>query len=63
MLVLGRKRGERIMLGEGIVITVVSVQGERVKLGIEAPLEMPVHREEIHQRIGAGNPKHEPAIR
>jgi carbon storage regulator len=54
MLVLSRKRGERIMLGEGITITVVSVQGERVKLGISAPVEVPIHREEIHQQVHAG---------
>ena len=60
MLVLSRKRGERIILGDGITITVVSVQGERVKLGIEAPVEVPIHREEIHQQIHANNPVFEP---
>jgi carbon storage regulator len=57
MLVLSRKLGERIMLGEGITITVVSVRGERVKLGITAPAELPIHREEIHQRIHGGSPE------
>lgn len=62
MLILGRKPGERIMLGEGVTITVVSVKGERVKLGIEAPPELPVHREEVHRRIHANDQKHEPAV-
>jgi len=62
MLILGRKTGERIMLGEGVTITVVSVQGERVKLGIEAPPELPVHREEVHRRIHAGQERRESAV-
>lgn len=52
MLVLGRKRGEAITIGDGITITVLSVQGDRVKIGITAPAEVPVHREELYQRIG-----------
>ena len=51
MLVLSRKRGEVITIGNGVTITVLSVQGERVKIGITAPAEVPVHRQEIHERI------------
>ena len=51
MLVLSRKRGEVITIGNGVTITVLAVQGERVKIGIEAPAEVPVHRQEIHKRI------------
>lgn len=47
MLVLGRKAGERILIGEDVVVTVVAVGGERVKLGIEAPRETRVWRGEL----------------
>ena len=51
MLVLSRHRDERIMIGDKIVITVVEVRGDRVRLGIEAPREITVHREEIYNAI------------
>jgi carbon storage regulator len=47
MLVLSRKRDERIVIGDNIVITIVDVRGDKVRLGIEAPPEIPVHRQEI----------------
>ena len=47
MLVLSRKRDERIVIGDSIVITVVEVRGDKVRLGIEAPAEVPVHRQEV----------------
>jgi carbon storage regulator len=47
MLVLSRKRDERIVIGDNIVITVVEVRGDKVRLGIEAPTEVPVHRQEV----------------
>ena len=47
MLVLTRKAGQRIVIGDGLVITVVSVQGGTVRLGIEAETKVPVYREEI----------------
>ena len=49
MLVLSRKRGEAIVIGNGITIAVLAVDGERVKLGVVAPVEVPVHREEVYQ--------------
>ena len=52
MLVLSRKRGEAIVIDGGIKITILAVDGDRVKLGIVAPLEVPVHRAEVCQRIG-----------
>lgn len=52
MLVLSRKRNEAIVIGNGITVTVLAVDGDRVKLGIVAPAEVPVHREEVYQRIG-----------
>ncbi len=51
MLVLSRKRGERIVLGEHVTVTVLDVQGSRVRLGITAPDEMPIRREEILWRM------------
>jgi carbon storage regulator len=51
MLVLSRKRGERIVIGGSIEVTVVTIRGTRVRLAIDAPLEVRVHRGEIHQRL------------
>jgi carbon storage regulator len=50
MLVLSRKECERIRLGDSIVVTVVRVAGDRVRLGIEAPRDMVVLREEVEAR-------------
>ncbi len=47
MLVLSRKRDERIVIGDNIVITIVEVRGDKVRLGIDAPAEVPVHRQEV----------------
>ena len=47
MLVLSRKRGERIVIGPDIELIVVAIRGERVQLGIHAPKEVAIHREEI----------------
>jgi carbon storage regulator len=52
MLVLSRKRNETLVIGNGITVTVLAVDGDRVKLGIVAPSEVPVHREEVYERIG-----------
>ncbi len=51
MLILTRKVGESILIGNDISITILSVRGNQVKLGVEAPKEVSVHREEIYQRI------------
>ena len=51
MLVLTRTPGKRIVVGDDIIITVVDIQGDRVKLGVSCPREIPVHREEVYQRI------------
>jgi carbon storage regulator len=53
MLVLTRREDEAITIGDSIVITVLSVDGDRVKLGIAAPREMPIMRGEIYQAIKA----------
>lgn len=51
MLVLSRKLDERIWIGENICITVVDIRGDKVRLGIDAPREVPVHRAEIKEAI------------
>jgi carbon storage regulator len=51
ILVLSRNEGQRIMIGENIVITLVSIHGDKVRLGIDAPPEVSVHREEIWNAI------------
>lgn len=55
MLVLSRKTGEAIVLGEGIEIKVVDIKGDRVKLAISAPREVGVWRKEIYEAIVATN--------
>jgi carbon storage regulator len=51
MLILSRKVDEVIMIGDDIILIVLEVDGERVKLGIDAPLEVSVHRREVYEAI------------
>ena len=51
MLVLSRKKNEKIVIDENIVITIVEVRGDKVRLGIEAPREVPIHRSEVYDAI------------
>jgi carbon storage regulator len=51
MLVLSRKRNEVIMIGDDIKITVLEIRGDKVRLGITAPANVPVHRLEVYQAI------------
>ena len=51
MLVLSRGVGERIQVGESVFITIVRIQSDKVRIGIEAPPDVSVHREEIYQKI------------
>lgn len=51
MLVLSRHRDESIMIGDNIVITIIEIRGDKVRLGIEAPVEVPVHRQEVYEAI------------
>ena len=51
MLVLSRQKDESIMIGDDVEITIVDVRGDKVRLGITAPKEIPVHRMEVYEAI------------
>ena len=51
MLILTRRVGEKLVIGENVTITVLGVKGNQIRIGIDAPPEVQVHREEIFQRI------------
>jgi carbon storage regulator len=55
MLVLSRQRDESIMIGDNIVVTIVDIRGDKVRLGIDAPTEIPVHRQEVYEAIQREN--------
>ncbi len=57
MLVLSRHIDESIMIGDDVVITVVDIRGDKVRLGIEAPQSIPVHRQEVYEAIKRENQK------
>ncbi len=51
MLVLSRQKDESIIIGDNVEVTIVDVRGDKVRLGISAPREIPVHRKEIYEAI------------
>lgn len=51
MLILTRRAGETLVIGDGIEITVLGTKGNQVRLGVKAPRDVPVHRAEIYERI------------
>ncbi len=55
MLVLSRQRDESIIIGDNIVVTIVDIRGDKVRLGIQAPTEIPVHRREVFEAIQREN--------
>ena len=55
MLVLSRQRDETIMIGDDIEITIVDIRGDKVRIGITAPTEIPVHRKEVYDAIKREN--------
>jgi carbon storage regulator len=57
MLVLSRQRDESIMIGDNVVVTIVDIRGDKVRLGIQAPGEIPVHRQEVYEAIQRENRK------
>jgi carbon storage regulator len=56
MLVLSRKKNESIVINNDIVVTVVEIRGDKVRLGIVAPKDVPVHREEVYEAIHGVKP-------
>ncbi len=64
MLILTRKSGESLLIGDNVEVTVLSIRGTQVKLGINAPKEVSVHREEVYKQINKKSseeaPKEEP---
>jgi carbon storage regulator len=70
MLILTRRTGETVMIGNEVTLTVLGVKGNQVRIGINAPKSVPVHREEIYERIkrelqgdANGNVQDEPATK
>ena len=57
MLVLSRHRDESIMIGDDVVVTIVDIRGDKVRLGIDAPQAIPVHRQEVYEAIQRENQK------
>lgn len=55
MLILSRRIDESIVIGDEVTITILSVKGKQVRIGINAPPDVSVHREEIYQRIQSGD--------
>jgi len=51
MLILTRRIGEKLVIDENVIVTILAAKGSQIRIGIEAPRDVPIHREEIFQRI------------
>lgn len=63
MLVLSRHRDESIIVGDDIVITIVDIRGDKVRLGIQAPANVAVHRQEVYEAIQKEKVCQEPSVK
>lgn len=59
MLILTRRVGETLMIGDNVTVTVLGVKGNQVRVGVNAPKTVAVHREEVYDKIKAGSPQTE----
>ena len=62
MLILTRRVGETLMVGDQVTVTVLGVKGNQVRIGVNAPRDVAVHREEIYQRIQDEKNDDEPSV-
>lgn len=62
MLVLSRMKGQQIVVGGTITVTVLDVRGDKVKLGFQGPAETPIHRMEVYERLRPVPPAEEPSL-
>jgi carbon storage regulator len=60
MLVLSRQKDESIIIGDNVEVTIVDIRGDKVRLGITAPKEIPVHRREVYEAIQREKESHKP---
>ncbi|HEX5443111.1 MAG TPA: carbon storage regulator CsrA [Pirellulales bacterium] len=62
MLVLSRTRGEQIVIDGNITVTVLEVRGDKVRLGFDGPAEVPIHRQEVFQRLEQDRQNWDPSV-